>query len=952
MKRFFHSAWLMAVISLLVSVIWPAQSSAAMPTITSLGQIRAQGLNSPGAMAVDAAGNLYVADARGGEVFKFDRYGRQKAVFSVQASGSGLAVAPGGGRLYVARKQSVALVDPASGDVLGELAGEPFAQVGELALDDDGNLYVADAGSQALTVSVISPAGAVLAKVGGVGVEAGKFMQLGGLAVNSLGRLVAADRSSLNGRIQVFTFDPVSFAVTKIDSYATTSAANFGVPGIVVPAGMAFDDQGRGYFLDFLKSQVRVTDPSMTYLGSYGQAGSNVGQLAYVKDVVVETRIDSGTGKANIRLFVSCDDSRVEVFGIDGGINPPFVNLAPGVPVPLSPVADSEVASAVPTLQFAAATDPDGDELSYQVSVYRGGQLVSRMHTSATAVEVPAGLLIENAAYSWTVEAFDREGAGSGVSLPGTFVVNAVNEAPSAPALIFPLAGEVLAGDGVLAWQASVDPDPNDTLLNYQVEVAGTAGFAAPLLSARVNGLQVALSDFAAYAALVDGSDYLWRVTAIDSAGLGSATGASGQFVYDTAVLKVTANMPDARVYLGGNHAFAGRLVGTAPVELRDLAPGALSVVVERAGFEPYVAQVMVTGAGNAAVYAPLVPVLQPTGFQLVNYGVNGRPGLAVNGPAVPFLIDFNNDGQLDLLVGSASGQVSLFLAKKIEAGRLTFQPAQGVGLPVMPGAVPFVADWDNDGRKDLLVGQADGTIKLFLNRGEESAPAFGAGQDLVLADGVLDVGEQAAPALVDLDADGNKDLVVGNAAGQVVAFMNQGSDAAPQLATPVVLAQVTGAAVPFPVDMDADGRRDLLVTVNGQAILFRNDLAATGTFVATSPLAGTGFNAVFPLELNGNRGKDLFVGQVDGKLSYWTSNGSSLTAAALAGLLVKVDEVKALVAGVAPELVGTVNRIRRKIEETRLTGAAVTAESLVPLLPPGAARDAMVELSVMCRVK
>ncbi len=40
--------------------------------------------------------------------------------------------------------------------------------------------------------------------------------------------------------------------------------------------------------------------------------------------------------------------------------------------------------------------------------------------------------------------------------------------------------------------------------------------------------------------------------------------------------------------------------------------------------------------------------------------------------------------------------------------------------------AIPDVVDWDEDGRKDLLVGQGDpGKIRLYLNQGTDQAPVF-----------------------------------------------------------------------------------------------------------------------------------------------------------------------------------------------------------------------------------
>ena len=39
---------------------------------------------------------------------------------------------------------------------------------------------------------------------------------------------------------------------------------------------------------------------------------------------------------------------------------------------------------------------------------------------------------------------------------------------------------------------------------------------------------------------------------------------------------------------------------------------------------------------------------------------------------------------------------------------------------------VPRACDWNNDGKKDLLVGQfREGAIRLYLNQGTDTAPVF-----------------------------------------------------------------------------------------------------------------------------------------------------------------------------------------------------------------------------------
>ncbi len=52
--------------------------------------------------------------------------------------------------------------------------------------------------------------------------------------------------------------------------------------------------------------------------------------------------------------------------------------------------------------------------------------------------------------------------------------------------------------------------------------------------------------------------------------------------------------------------------------------------------------------------------------------------------------------------------------------------------LTVKYFTAPSVIDWNNDGRKDLLVGQFTyGNVWLFLNQGLDAQPVFGAGQQV-----------------------------------------------------------------------------------------------------------------------------------------------------------------------------------------------------------------------------
>jgi hypothetical protein len=60
-----------------------------------------------------------------------------------------------------------------------------------------------------------------------------------------------------------------------------------------------------------------------------------------------------------------------------------------------------------------------------------------------------------------------------------------------------------------------------------------------------------------------------------------------------------------------------------------------------------------------------------------------------------------------------------------------------GSPLQVAVMSAPTVIDWNNDGKKDLLVGQfTSGNIVLFLNQGTDANPVF-SGSTLVESSGV-----------------------------------------------------------------------------------------------------------------------------------------------------------------------------------------------------------------------
>lgn len=940
-----------AVISLLLSVIWLVPAFAAAPVFTSLGQIR-DGLKAPTRIDTDDLGNLYVADPGLGTVIKYDKYGRLLRSFSgLTLSGGGLAVSADGSRMYVAAENSVAEVDCNSGEVLGLLGSgvAEFSYVYDIDLDANGYILVAD--SAALKIKTYRPNRAFDYQFGSLGTNPGQFRGISAMAVNAAaGEVYVADPTTVNTIrvpiIQVFNYAGVlQRTLVGKTGFGATAMSYFG--------GITFDELGRGYFTDSLASRVNILALPSSYLSSYTASGYGVGKLMGPRDAAYDPLTK--------RLFVLCEDGRIEIFGIDGGTTPLRINNIPAVPTVLSPMGDTVLNSARPPLSFQTVVDADGDLVSYNLQLFQGQTLAADLKGLAggegTTVVTPAADLLENARYLWSVQATDGEGL-SAWSAPQGFYVNAVAEAPSTPQLLAPLAGESLAGDGILSWAAASDPDPFDTL-SYKVEVAAEAGFAAPLASVASSATSLALASLPHYADLIDGARYFWRVVAIDSLGLESPAGVVGEFVYDTTLVKITANMPGAQVYFGGNLGFAGRYVGEVPLELRDLALEPVSVVIERAGFEPFVAQLLPGTGENLHLHAVLVPVLEPVLRQTLPVLAGAAP-IQLSGSSAPYAVDFDNDTLLDLVVGDGAGNLLLYRgqAAAVQNG-LNLAPAVSLGLPLIPGATPAVADWNNDGRKDLLVGAADGTVSLFLNQGSEGAPAFGAPSYLLVNAAPISVGADAAPAVIDLNGDGRKDLVVGAADGSVWYFQNEGTDEAPGLTLMGALLALNQPVAPFFSDWNGDGLRELLLASGGQLLLCEQH--ADGRFVVGANLfaadekpgrkerrsskarheaavrtdLGNKVRA-FVGPMANSKGKGFLAGNASGELLWVPSQGASVAPAFLLALDDKLTEIATLLGSTTPAAAPYLDLLKRDIADGNLKSALRQGRALQSLVGLG----------------
>ncbi|MEM1326328.1 MAG: T9SS type A sorting domain-containing protein [Bacteroidota bacterium] len=253
---------------------------------------------------------------------------------------------------------------------------------------------------------------------------------------------------------------------------------------------------------------------------------------------------------------------------------------------------------------------------------------------------------------------------------------------------------------------------------------------------------------------------------------------------------------------------------------------------------------------------------------------------------ATPQLVDFDQDGDLDLISGDDFGRVRYFknLPSCLDSSIDGYVACAIDGfdeLEVSGRSIPQLVDIDGDERLDLVSGDEDGTIHYFKSNEDGTFDQQSGSNDIFAG---IDVDRNASPCLVDLDKDDDLDLVVGNISGQILYYQNQGSyDFLLQNSedNPFSDINVRGNASPYLVDLDGDGNLDFISGNRGDSIVYyRNN--GSNSFVRQVD-EDNPFNALFlsdgnipqVIDINGDGFLDLILGNINGRVEYYQNDGA-----------------------------------------------------------------------------
>nr|WP_257469951.1 FG-GAP-like repeat-containing protein [Prochlorococcus marinus] len=241
-------------------------------------------------------------------------------------------------------------------------------------------------------------------------------------------------------------------------------------------------------------------------------------------------------------------------------------------------------------------------------------------------------------------------------------------------------------------------------------------------------------------------------------------------------------------------------------------------------------------------------------------------------------VVDIDGDGDLDIVSASADDDTIAWYEND-GAANPTFTAAD-IATNADGAHDVKLADIDGDGDLDIIsASPLDDTIAWYENDGAAN-PSFTAADIATSADGATSV------FLVDLDSDGDIDILSSSYHDDTIAWYENDGAANPTFTAADIATNIDGAYFVYAQDMDADGDIDILAAsiLEDKVVLLKNNGAANPTFNASDIITSIKPFAVDVNDIDGDGDLDIGIAAHDGllaatsadKVAWFSSDGAS----------------------------------------------------------------------------